>query len=126
MSIRVLIADHQSARREYLRAALASDPAIEIAGQAQDGQDALQKAFAMRPNIVLAADDLSGGDGFHTAERLAASRLPLETIVIAGGDPSGSLRRAMRAGARECLEWPPGPPRFAKPSGRSGKISRGD
>ncbi len=109
MPIRVLIADSRSERRETLRAALAADAEIEIAGQARDGQEALQKAAALRPDIVLLASDLAGRDGFETAERLAASSLPLESILLSGEGRPDDLRRAMRAGARECLAFPPDP-----------------
>jgi len=107
MRIRVLIADSRSDRREMLRAALTADPEIEIAGQARDGQEALQKAATLSPDIVLLAADLAGRDGYDTAERLAVSGLPLASILLsAGGDQTDALRRAMRAGARECLTSP--------------------
>ena len=109
MSIRVLIADSLRERRESIRAALATDPEIEIAGQARDGQEALQKASALCPDIVLLAADLVGQDGFETAERLAASGLPLESVILSSGNRPDDLRRAMRAGARECLPSPPDP-----------------
>ena len=70
--IRVLIADSVAARREQIRAALVADPEMEVAGQARDGQEALQMAHALGPDIVLLADDLAVSDGYQTAERLAA------------------------------------------------------
>ncbi|MDQ2800778.1 MAG: AAA family ATPase [Armatimonadota bacterium] len=103
--IRVLIADSRASRREQIRAALAADAEIEIVGQARDGQEAVQRASALRPDLVLLADDLAVQDGFATAELLAASGLPLHSILLSEGVLPDDLRRAMRAGARECLAW---------------------
>ena len=107
--IRVLIADSQARRREQIRAALAADAEMEVAGQARDGQEALQMAHSLRPDIVLLAADLAVSDGYQTTERLAASGLSLSSILLSDGDWQGDLRRAMRAGAREHLVWPCAP-----------------
>jgi pilus assembly protein CpaE len=104
--IRVLIADSQAARREQLRSALAADGEMEIVGQARDGQEAVQRAYALQPDLVLLAADLSVQDGFATAELLASSSLPGQSILLSEGAHPDDLRRAMRAGAREHLPWP--------------------
>ena len=104
--IRVLLADSQTPRREQIRAALAADGKIEVVGLARDGQEALQRASALHPDLVLLASDLAVRDGFATAEALASLGLPLESILLAEGAPPGDLRRAMRAGTREYLAWP--------------------
>ena len=104
--MRVLLADSRADRREQVRAALAADGRMEIVGQAGDGQEAIQRAYALRPDLVLLAADLSVRDGFATAELLAASGLPGQSILLSEGSQSDDLRRAMRAGARECVPWP--------------------
>ena len=104
--IRVLIADSRPDRREQICAALASGVGIEVAGQAQDGGEALQKAHALTPEVALVAADLAGPDAFAVAEHLAALHPPIEVIILSGSAAPGDLRRAMRAGAREHLAWP--------------------
>jgi len=104
--IRVLIADSQAARRERLRAALAADREMEIVGQARDGQEAVQRAYALQPDLVLLAADLSVQDGFATAELLASSGLTGQSVLLSEDSQPDDLRRAMRAGAREHLPWP--------------------
>ncbi len=104
--IRVLIADSRPVRREQLRAALAADAEMEIVGQARDGQEAVQRAYALQPDLVLLAADLSVWDGFATVEMLAASGLALQSVLLSEGGHPDDLRRAMRAGAREHLPWP--------------------
>ena len=109
MTIRVLIAEHNKERREQMRAALAGDGVLEIAGAARDGAEALRLAHALRPDIVLLAEDLPPSGGFAAAEGLAASGLPLETILVCAESSDLDLRRAMRAGAREVVCRAAGP-----------------
>ncbi len=106
MAIRVLIADSSEERREDLRAMLALDPEMEVAGLACAGQDALLQAERLRPEIVLLSENLGGQDGFDTSERLMMAGAPLETILLCTKIQPETLRRAMRAGARECLTYP--------------------
>ena len=112
--IRVLLADSRHTRREELRAALAGDSEIAVAGLARDGQEVLHLAHALRPDVVVLATDLSAGDGCQAAEWLASSGLPLVSLLISEGDHPDDLRRAMRAGARGHLSWPSAPARLAE------------
>ncbi|HLA78564.1 MAG TPA: chemotaxis response regulator protein-glutamate methylesterase [Vicinamibacteria bacterium] len=50
--IRVLIVDDSAFVRQALSRMLSSDPEIEIAGTAVDGQDAVDKVLALRPDVV--------------------------------------------------------------------------
>lgn len=111
MTIRVLIAEHNKERREQMRAALAADAdgVLEAAGAARDGAEALRLAHALRPDIVLLAEDLPPLGGFAAAEGLAASGLPLQTILVCAESSDLDLRRAMRAGAREVVCRTAGP-----------------
>lgn len=111
MTIRILIAEHNRERREQMRAALAADAdgALDAAGAARDGAEALRLAHALRPDIVLIAEDLPPLGGFAAAEGLAASGLALETILVCAESSDSDLRRAMRAGAREVVCRTAGP-----------------
>ena len=104
--IRVMIADSDSASREDLRARLAAEPDVEVVGLARDGQEAVQMAHALRPDIALLAQTLAVRDGCQTAAFLAAAGLPTDCILLSGGEGAEDVRRAMRAGAREHLAWP--------------------
>jgi DNA-binding NarL/FixJ family response regulator len=53
MTIRVLIADDQAMVREGLAVLLGAQPGIEVVGEAVDGGDAVEKAAALRPDVVL-------------------------------------------------------------------------
>ena len=109
MTIRVLIAEDNLERREQMRAALTGDREIEVVGVVRDGADVLRQAQALRPDVVLVAENLPPTGGFAAAETLASSGLPLETILLCTENSEGDLRRAMRAGAREVLCRTAGP-----------------
>lgn len=104
--IRVLIADSDASTRENLRARLSVEPDMEVVGLARDGQEAVQMAHALRPDIALLAAALAVCDGCRTAQFLAAAGLPTDCILLSGDGGPDSLREALRAGARELLAWP--------------------
>ena len=52
-SIRIFIAEDHAILREGLRALLASNPDIDIVGEAEDGQEAVQKICKIKPQLVL-------------------------------------------------------------------------
>ena len=72
--IRVLIADSDAAAREDLRARLAAEPDVEIVGLARDGQEAVQMAHALRPDVALLAAALAVCDGYQTAQYIVGGR----------------------------------------------------
>ena len=49
--IRVLLADDQALVRAGFRVLLASDPEIDVVGEAADGQAAVQQSRALRPEL---------------------------------------------------------------------------
>ena len=53
MSVRVLIADDQAMVREGFSVLLGAQPDIEVVGEAVDGRDAVDKAAALQPDVVL-------------------------------------------------------------------------
>jgi DNA-binding NarL/FixJ family response regulator len=53
LTIRVLVADDQAMVREGFSVLLSAQPDIEVVGEAVDGRDAVDKAGALRPDVVL-------------------------------------------------------------------------
>jgi pilus assembly protein CpaE len=107
MALRILIADSNPTTSEQIRADLASDNEIEIAGMARDGQEALLLAHHLRPDIALVSIDLAVYNGFQTVEFLvAAESLPTVSILLSNSESPELMHRAMRVGAREYLTYP--------------------
>jgi two-component system response regulator NreC len=79
--MRILIADDHAIVREGLRQLLNSQRDMEVAGEAQDGREALEKAKSLRPDVTIldiAMPSLSGLE----AVRLIKEAVPHTQIVV--------------------------------------------
>ena len=70
MGVRVVVADDFPLVREGVVRALNQDPGIVVVAQAENGQEALDVAEELRPDVTLVDIDLAGESGFAVAEQL--------------------------------------------------------
>lgn len=80
--MKVLIVDDEQPARARLRQLLEDEPAYEVAGEAENGSDALRLAAEVQPDIVLLDIRMPGLDGIETAHHLNAMENP-PAIVFA-------------------------------------------
>jgi CheY-like chemotaxis protein len=95
--VRLLIADDRLRSRKGLRALLATQPAIEIAGEATDGWEALRLVEACRPDVVLMDVRMPAMDGLQ-ATQLIKARWPSVKVIILTMYPAHQAE-ALAAGA---------------------------
>ncbi len=99
MSIRLLIADDHGIVREGLRLYLKWDPELEVVGEAADGQEALDLAERLRPDIVLMDILMPRMDGL-AATAAIRRRLPeTDVIILTSVLDDATIRQAIQAGA---------------------------
>ncbi len=98
MSIRVVIAEDQAMVRGALAALLAIEGDIEIAGQAQNGREALDLVAELSPDIVLTDIEMPELTGLELAAELKRRRLPVRVVILTTFARAGYLRRALDAG----------------------------
>ena len=100
MSIRVLIVDDQALVRAGFRMILESEPGIEIVGEAADGQEALEAARELKPDVVLMDIRMPNLDGLEATRRLneGASTGP-RVLMLTTFDLDEYVYEALRAGA---------------------------
>ncbi len=104
--IRVLIVDDIPETRDHLTKLLSFDQDIEVVGAAASGEESLDLAGRLRPDIVLMDINMPGMDGIVATEQLA-NRVPTAaTIMMSVQGEADYLRRSMLAGAREFLVKP--------------------
>jgi DNA-binding NarL/FixJ family response regulator len=97
--IRVLVVDDHAVVREGLRSFLELQEGIEIAGEAEDGQEAVSAAERLRPDVVLMDLVMPKVDGLE-AMRALRERLPrTRVIVLTSFLDEDKLLPALRAGA---------------------------
>jgi two-component system response regulator NreC len=79
--MKILIADDHAIVREGLRQLLNSQRDMEVAGEAQDGREALEKAKSLRPDVTILDIAMPGLSGLE-AVRLIKEAVPHTQIVI--------------------------------------------
>ncbi|MGW2838264.1 response regulator [Streptomyces sp. NPDC001493] len=98
MTIRVLVAEDQSAVRAGLVLILRSAPDIEVAGEAEDGEEAVRLARELRPDVVLMDLSMPRLDGVAATERVVAEGTA-DVLVLTTFDLDSYVFGALRAGA---------------------------
>ena len=89
-SIRILVADDNELMRSGICSLLRSHPGWSVCGEATDGQDAIEKAVELRPDVVLVDVSMPRVNGFETA-RCIHERVPQVEILIVTEQDSDSL-----------------------------------
>ena len=73
-ALRVLIADDEAPARARLRQMLASEPDLEIAGEAESGGDTMRLALELKPDLILLDIQMPGSSGIDVAACLPKPR----------------------------------------------------
>jgi DNA-binding NarL/FixJ family response regulator len=99
MTIRILIADDHAVVRQGLQMFLALDPELEVIGEAENGEAALNRARELHPDVVLMDMLMPVMDGV-SATRAIRSELPdTEVIALTSVLDESSVVDAVKAGA---------------------------
>ncbi|MFE0760899.1 response regulator [Streptomyces smyrnaeus] len=103
--LRVLLADDEHMVRTALRAILASEPGIELAGEAADGDEAVSAVRELRPDVVLMDVRMPRVDGIRATEHLVRSMgedAP-RILILTTFENDSYVYDALRAGAHGFL-----------------------
>jgi DNA-binding NarL/FixJ family response regulator len=97
--IRVLIADDQALVRGGFRLILNSQKDIEVVGEAGDGQEALEQARELGPDVVLMDIRMPGLDGLEATRKLVGGDGTMRVLMLTTFDHDEYVYEAMKAGA---------------------------
>jgi DNA-binding NarL/FixJ family response regulator len=97
--IRLLIADDHPVVRDGLRAMLATQPDMELVGEAATGTEAVTQARAMRPDVVLMDLQMPGLDGPGAIATLREQAPEVRVLVLTTFGTDADITRAVDAGA---------------------------
>jgi DNA-binding NarL/FixJ family response regulator len=97
--VTVIVADDQSAVREGLVLLLGTLPGIVVAGQAADGNAAVELVAATNPQVVLMDLNMPGTDGVSATRRISADHPGTRVVVLTTYADDESIIGALQAGA---------------------------
>ena len=121
--IKVLIVDDIAETRENIRKLLQFEADFEIVGAARNGQEGIDLAKELQPDVILMDINMPDMDGI-TATETIREEVPHSQIVILTiqSDPN-YMRRAMLAGARDFLTKPPSVDEMIGAIRRAGELA---
>ena len=97
-AIRVLVADDHAMLRRAIRALLQGEPDIEVVGEASSGEEAVEAARALRPDVVLMDLTMPGSGGLEATRTITESPGARVLVLSMHGESEGLLP-ALHAGA---------------------------
>jgi len=104
--IRLLLVDDIPETRENLRKLLFFESDVEVVGAAANGEEGVQMAIELQPDIVLMDINMPGMDGISASEQISQKAPFTQIIMMSVQGEADYLRRSMLAGAREFLIKP--------------------
>ncbi|PZS26782.1 MAG: DNA-binding response regulator [Pseudonocardiales bacterium] len=95
----MLIVDDHPVVREGLRGMLATDPALDVVGEASSGDSAVAMVAELAPDVVLMDLRMPGMDGVSATGRITRRHPAVRVIVLTTYDSDDDILRAVEAGA---------------------------
>jgi DNA-binding NarL/FixJ family response regulator len=96
----VLVADDHPVFRDGVRALLDSTPELEVVGEAAAGDQAVELATELQPDVVVMDLQMPGLNGIEATREIVARSPHIGVLVLTMFEDDDSVFAAMRAGAR--------------------------
>jgi DNA-binding NarL/FixJ family response regulator len=100
---RVMVADDSVGFREGMAALLASVDGVELVGDAVDGQEAVDRALDLQPDVILMDLHMPGRNGIEATREIVSAAPHIAVLVLTMHEDDESVFSAVRAGARGYL-----------------------
>jgi two-component system response regulator DegU len=96
---KVLVADDHALMRVAINAILGTDDVLEVVGEAQNGQEAIERCRELRPDLILMDVSMPGMDGIEATRKIKAEFPMTSVLILTAHADHRLLVDAVRAGA---------------------------
>lgn len=101
--IRVLIADDHHLVRQGIRALLNQAQDLEVIGEAEDGQQVVELAESLKPDVIVTDLSMPRLTGIQVTEHLRSRCSPSQVVILSMYSDGTLIRQALRSGAKGYL-----------------------
>ncbi len=98
--MRVLVVDDHEVVRRGVRSLIQSHSNYDVCGEAVDGQDAVEKAQALNPDVIVMDVSMPRLNGLEATHLIRATLPDSEILILSQHDSPEMVRQAFKAGAR--------------------------
>jgi two-component system chemotaxis response regulator CheB len=108
--IKVLIVDDSALMRKALKEIILTDPELEVAGTARDGQDAIVKAHDLKPDVITMDINMPVMDGLTSMQYILNDFPEMPVLIISSLTAEGAMTtfEALELGAFDYVAKPSG------------------
>jgi DNA-binding NarL/FixJ family response regulator len=101
--LHILLADDHAHFRAGIRALLLTEADVEVVGEAATGEEAVERAAALQPDVILMDVNMPGLNGIEATRRIVFGSPHIAVLVLSMFEDDDSVFAALQAGARGYL-----------------------
>jgi DNA-binding NarL/FixJ family response regulator len=101
--MRILVVDDHEIVRSLLRHLLENENGWEVCGEASDGEEAVKRSLALRPDIIIMDAFMPRVNGFEATREIVRTTPEIPVVITTLYEYPEMLRQAQNAGALACV-----------------------